>query len=401
MYDLLVIGGGPSGIFAALQAKNINNKAKIIILEKSSSILSKLKVSGGGRCNITNATFDPKELCLNYPRGGRELISAFTLFSSLDMMKWLEKRGVDLKVEAGGRVFPTSDKSQTIIDCFLKEIENNNIKIEYDQNIEKIIKKNSFFEIVFENQKKIIAKKVILATGSSQSGLKFAEKLGHRIEPLIPSLFSFKIENSEILKLAGLSLKNVKVLIKNSSYKQIGSILITHEGFSGPAIINLSSFAAKFLYEKKYRATLRINWLNDFSKDQIIQMLLRAKVNFAKKLLLKQNMFHLPNKLWSFFLNSNGKLEDIFFQNISKHKLIMLAEKLVSDEYTIISKSKNKSEFVSCGGVNLKEVNFKDMQSKKCENLYLVGELLNIDGITGGYNLQNAWTSGYIAGNFL
>jgi len=256
MYDIIIVGGGPGGIFAALQAKKVNKRFKIIVLEKGRSILSKIKVSGGGRCNVTNATFDPKELILNYPRGGKELISAFNQFQPFDMIKWLEKRGVSLKINQDRKVFPTSNSSQTIIDCFLKEIKNSNIQVRCNQNIENISKKNDLFEIVLDTREIILGKKVVLATGSSSDGLKFAKELKHSIDPFLPSLFSFKIKKTDILKLSGLSQKDVEVSLKNSPYTQTGSILITHEGFSGPSIINLSSLGAKLLHEKKYQLIL-------------------------------------------------------------------------------------------------------------------------------------------------
>jgi predicted Rossmann fold flavoprotein len=398
MYDVVIIGGGPSGVFAAIQAKNINTKAKIMVLEKSSSILSKVKVAGGGRCNVTNATFDIIELCKNYPRGKRELVSAFNKFSPRDMMQWLNSKGVKLTVDKDRKVFPSDNCSQTIIDCLLKEIKNKNVEVRYNQNIVTIQKNKDLFEIVIEGGEKFITKKVVLATGSSSFGVKCAKQLGHSIDPFIPSLFSFKIEKEDILQLSGLS-HDVTASLKNSLYKQAGSILITHEGFTGPSVINLSSMAATYLFEKKYHATLVINWLKDASIDQIIQLLLQAKNNHPKKKMVNINVFNLPQNLWSFFLSCFGTTFSASLINISNKNMGKLANKLFSDEYKIISKSRNKSEFVSCGGVSLKEVNFKDMQSKICNNLYIVGELLNIDGITGGYNLQNAWTTGFIAGS--
>ncbi len=398
MYKAVIIGGGPSGIFAAIHAKNKNKKAKIIVLEKTNTLLFKIKISGGGRCNITNATFDPKELSLNYPRGGKELISAFHQFQPLDMINYLKGKGVCVKIDKDKKVFPSSNSSQSIIDCFLNEIKNNNIEVRYNQNIVNLQKKNEYFEITVNNNEIIQSKNLVLATGSEPQGLKYAKMLSHSTDPFIPSLFSFKIANSQIIKLCGIS-KDVEVSIKNSSFSYRGSILITHEGFSGPAIINLSSLAAKFLYENNYKATLSINWLNNFSKDNLMQILLDIQKKNPKKTLLNLNPFNFPNNLWSYFLQNFGKIFSFAIQKVSKKNLFMLIEKICKDEYFIISKSKNKSEFVSCGGVNLKEINFKDMQSKICKNLYFVGELLNIDAITGGYNLQNAWTTGYIAGN--
>jgi predicted Rossmann fold flavoprotein len=397
MFDLVVVGGGPGGVFAGLTAKNSNKGAKVIVLEKGASILSKIKVSGGGRCNVTNATFDPKELSLNYPRGGKELISAFHHFQPKDMISWLEEKGVSLKIDKSNKVFPSSDDSQTIIDCFLREIKKSDLRVNLNQNIVDISKKDNIFELLLDDRD-IVTKRLLLATGSSPEGLKYAAKLGHSFDPFIPSLFSFKIGGSDIIKLAGVSLDNVQASLKSSSYTVKGPFLITHEGFSGPSVINLSSFGAKFLYEKNYKALLEINWLNNFSKDQILQLLLKTKDQNPKKSLSRINPFSLPSKLWNYFLSFFGDSFSCAISHIPNNKFVLLSQKLASDEYQIISKSKNKGEFVSCGGINLKEIDFKDMQSKKCENLYFAGELLNIDGITGGYNLQNCWTTGFIAG---
>lgn len=396
MYHLVILGAGPSGIFAALNTKKSVIDKKIVILEKSSLPLYKLKLSGGGRCNLTNATFDPKELSKNYPRGNLELISAFNKFGPKEMINWLEKRKVFVKIEQNKKVFPQSNSSQTLIDLFLKELKEKSIEIKFNQNILKIFKKSDFFELIDNEGNIIQAKNLLLATGSSTDGLEYAKMLGHSFEKFIPSLFSLKI-SSDITKLTGLSYDNVKVSIKNTQFSNAGSLLITHEGFSGPAIINLTSFGAKYLHENNYKATLVINWLNDYSKQEALDIVLDLQIKYPKKTIFTLNPFKFPSKLFEFFIKKFEKNIHLPLQNISKKNLALFIEKLTSDEYLIISKSQNKSEFVSCGGINLKEINFKDMQSKICKNLYFTGELLNIDAITGGFNLQNAWTTAFIA----
>jgi predicted Rossmann fold flavoprotein len=401
IYDLVVIGGGPAGIFAALRAKSINPIAKISILENGMSLLSKVKTSGGGRCNITNAIFDPKMLCVNYPRGQKELLSVVSRFQPRDMIDWLEDRGVGVKIDEQGRVFPKSDDSETIIECFLNEIEKSALEVSLGAKIEKIFKNGELFELILKGGEKIFSKKVLLATGGSVSGAFYAEMLGHKYESFIPSLFPFKIKSDNILKLSGISQKGVKVSLKNSPYTKVGDILITHEGFSGPVIINLSSIAAKYLYEKNYLAELSINWLGNISTEEVIKRLVDIKTTHPRKILPKFNPFNFPNNLWVYLLNPFNNVFRKNLGNFSNQILAEIAAKLTSDDYLIVSKSLNKEEFVSCGGIDLKEVNFKDMQSKICNGLYFAGEILNIDGFTGGYNLQNCWSTGFIAGSSL
>jgi predicted Rossmann fold flavoprotein len=396
IYDLVVIGGGAAGIFASINAKTIKKEAKILILERSSSLLAKVKISGGSRCNVTNACYDLKELSKHYPRGEKELISAFYVFQPKDMILWLESRGVKLQIDDKKRVFPLSNNSLTIVDCFLDEAYKKGIEISINQEIVDISKENDVFEISLINSKKILCKKLLLATGSSEKGFELAEKLGHLIKKPIPSLFSFKIQNSKLFKdVCGISVF-VKVKIKNTSFLQEGDLLFTHEGFSGPCIINLSSYAARYLYENKYRDSLIVNWTAR-PKDEIEQNLTYFKKIYPKKTLRNIKIFNFPKSLWTYLLR-DSEIKERLLKDISNKDLKKIADELYCDTYKIEGRSINKQEFVTCGGIDLKEVDFKDMQSKICKNLYFAGEILDVDGVTGGYNLQNAWTTGYIAG---
>ncbi len=399
MYDLIVIGGGPAGFFAAIWAKQKCPKAQVLILEKTSHLLFKVKISGGGRCNVTNAIYEPKELAKYYPRGQKELISAFYQFNSEDMIQWLENKGVKLKVDKDKKVFPKTDDSMTIVECLLNEAKKNKVEIKINQNITKISKNKEVFEIHFKDQKKLFCKKLLLTTGSQKQGYEFSEKLGHSIQRPIPSLFAFKIKKSQLQKLSGISQDPITIKIKDTSFKQIGPILLTHEGFSGPAVINLSAYAAKYLYEKNYKAVVQINWINLRSLKKIEEKLLYLKKIYPSKKLINANIFNFSKNLWNYFLDSFKGFFDRPLKDVTDKHLKKLSEKLFSDSYQMIGKSTNKQEFVTCGGVTLKEVNFKDMQSKICKGLYFAGEILDIDGITGGFNFQNTWTTGFIAGS--
>lgn len=388
MLDIIVMGGGAAGIFAALAAKQAHPDASVIVLEKTAVLLSKVKVSGGGRCNVTHACFDLKELVKNYPRGEKELLGPFHRFQPRDTIEWFESRGVKLKTESDGRMFPVTDSSSTIIDCLLLEARKLGVDIRLRQKVEKIEKG---FTIHLKESPSLTCRHLILASGSSPEGFACAESLGHTIQPPVPSLFTFNVPTSPLKELSGVSVPSATV--KVGSFIQTGPLLITHFGFSGPAILKLSAWGARFLHGKNYRVEFTINWLPNFSQEELFQQLLQLKEQAAQKTLLTLNPFYLPKNLWKELLGT-----DKILANFSKKELQTLAEKLHADPYQMDGKTTHKEEFVTCGGVNLKEVDFKTLQSKICPGLYFAGEILDIDGVTGGFNFQNAWTTGYIAG---
>ncbi len=393
--DAIIIGAGASGVFSAIIAKEADPKLKIIILEKSSRSLVKVLATGGGRCNVTNATYNPSELVRSYPRGSKELIGPFSKFGPKQLMDWFEKHEIPLKIENENRVFPCSDSSKDIVDCLLKAAENLEIDIKYNQDIQSIKYEKDLFQI--QTDKGIFySKKLVLATGSANDGYIYAKVLGHKIEPPIPSLFAFNIQEDVLKGISGASVDPVSIKIKGTKFKEQGSLLITHFGFSGPAVLKLSAIAAKYLHEMNYQVGIAIDWLPESSIENTLEILMRLKNQYPQKTVYSLNPFILPKKLWKAFLISFSEKKLIDW---SKKEFLRLAQKLHQDEYFMASKTTNKKEFVTCGGVSLKEIDFKTMESKICKNLYIVGELLDIDALTGGFNLQNAWTTGFIAGS--
>lgn len=390
--SIVIIGGGAAGIFAAIHSKKKHPNSLVTVLEKTQKLLSKVKISGGGRCNVTHHCFDPHELAKNYPRGRQELIGPFHRFQPKDTIKWFASHGVQLKNEPDGRIFPVSDNSQTIIDCLLQECHKLGIQIKTGQKISSITQKNGLFEI--EANEKILASSLIIATGSSPAGYEWAKSLGHSIIPTLPSLFTFNIPSFPLKDLSGISFSNVMVKIKGSKQERQGPILITHFGLSGPAVLKLSAFGAKELFEKNYQFDVTINWLLHHSPEKELKNL---KDCSPQKLLKNENIFHLPKNFWHKQLELLGLYEKRL-STISIKEMQHLSQKLQNDTYTVSGKTIHKEEFVTCGGVSLKEINFKTMESKITPSLFFVGEILNIDGITGGFNFQNAWTTGYIAG---
>ncbi|MCB1136178.1 MAG: NAD(P)/FAD-dependent oxidoreductase [Chlamydiia bacterium] len=387
---IVIVGGGAAGIFAANTAKLFHPEADVIVLEKSAKLLSKVLVSGGGRCNVTHHCFEPKELVRNYPRGQRELLGPFHCFGPQQTIEWFAERGVQLKAEADGRMFPTTDSSQTVIDCLLSEARRLGVDIRTRQKISTISKGENF--VLHLEEEVLECERLILAMGSAPAGHAFAEAFGHRIEAPVPSLFTFNVPGFELVGLAGAA-TDARLRLAGTKFEQRGPLLITHWGFSGPAAIKLSAWAARALHACDYKAELLIDWLPDRSFAEELQ---EQRVAHPKKA-VQSHSFGIPKKLWKHFVMELGIAEKPFGQ-LSKRDAQVLETKMHRDSYKVDGKTTHKEEFVTCGGVALNEVNFKTMESKLCPGLYFAGEILDIDGVTGGFNFQNAWTTGFIAG---
>ena len=397
-FDVIVVGGGASGFFTAINLAEQNPDLRIAILERSNEVLSKVKISGGGRCNVTHACFIPNVLAKFYPRGEKELKGPFHSFCTGDVMEWFSERGVSLKIEEDGRVFPESDNSQTIIDCFLNEVANFNIKIIKQTIVQQLSKENDFWKI--ETSKDTYqAKQLVMATGSNVKIWDLLKTVNHSIVNPVPSLFTFNIKDDRIKDLMGVSTEMVSLKVKGSSLKANGPLLITHWGMSGPAILRLSAWGARELFDKNYQFQIIVNWTNDFVFDEVLEELIQLKQSNPKKTIIKHAQYGLTNRLWQQLVKASMIAEDLTWADVSKKQLVNLAEQLTQGEFNVNGKSTFKDEFVTAGGIDLKEVNFKTMESKLQDNLYFTGEILNIDAITGGFNFQNAWTTGFLAAN--
>ena len=396
--DVIVIGGGAAGYFTAINLVDMNPNLRVVILERGKEVLTKVKVSGGGRCNVTHAEFEPKELSQNYPRGGKELLGPFHTFMTGDTIDWFEKRGVVLKIEEDGRMFPITDSSQTIIDCFTSETEGLGIDVLKNHSVKNIETEGDHWKI--ETSTEIFtAKKLVIATGSNPKIWKLMEKLGHTIIPPVPSLFTFNIDDERITDLSGVATDaSVKVLNEKGKVQleSTGSLLITHWGMSGPAILKLSAWGARVLEPTKYHFTIKVNWLMDISAEEALNDLLALKIQNPKQTIHKYTHFGLPKRLWQSLVKAVMITPGEIWAEISNKKLQQLAEQLSSGRYEVNGKSTFKEEFVTAGGVDLKEVDFRTFQSKLHNDLYFAGEVLNIDAITGGFNFQNAWTGGFM-----
>ncbi len=398
-FNIIIVGGGAAGFFTAINIVEKNPKLKVAILERGTEVLNKVRISGGGRCNVTHACFEPNELVKFYPRGEKELRGPFHQFCSGDTIEWFEKHGVELKIEADGRIFPVSNSSQTIIDCFLKATQKLGITVLTGQSVQSIFKKDSLWKVETQTEN-YLAEKLILATGSNPKVWEMLQNFGHAIVSPVPSLFTFNIKDSRIKELPGVA-AHVTVKVKDTKLSSTGPLLITHWGMSGPAILKLSAWGARILHDKNYQFTIFVNWLNDAEKADVENMLKELKQEHAKKSVSKKSPFELTNRLWESLVLASGIESETKWADLSKIQLQNLANQLTNGTFQVNGKSTFKEEFVTAGGIDLKEINFKTMESKLHESLYFAGEIVNIDAITGGFNFQNAWTSGYIVASAL
>ena len=400
--QIAIIGGGAAGFFAAIHAKENHPDANVTIFEKSKKVLAKVKISGGGRCNVTNGCTDIKELSEAYPRGNRKLRKAFGTFNTKHTMEWFESRGVALVTQDDNCVFPVSQDSQSIIDCFLKEIKRLEIKIEMSKGVKRLESLGEQIELIFSDET-LVFDKVIVTTGGSpkRSGLDWLEKLGHQIEEPVPSLFTFNMPNESIRELMGIVIENPSVTIQGTKLKSDGPLLITHWGMSGPAILKLSAFGARILSEMNYEFKTQVNWINVQNTDLVLSELKSIVADHPNKILANFRPYMLRERLWHYLIERCGLSKQSTWGQTGKKALNKIVNILTNDVYDVSGKTTFKEEFVTCGGISLESIDFKTMQSKTCPNLYFAGEVMDIDGITGGYNFQAAWTTAFVAGKLL
>ncbi|MBK8563378.1 MAG: NAD(P)/FAD-dependent oxidoreductase [Saprospiraceae bacterium] len=399
--DFLVIGGGAAGFFAAIRAAESKPGTKVVILEKGREVLQKVKVSGGGRCNVTHACFDAKELVKHYPRGSKALHGPFSRFQPGDTIGWFEQRGVRLKIEEDGRMFPVTDNSMTIVNCLLQAASKAGVEVRTGENVTHFAPQQTEkagWLIATQSGSQFQAKNLMVATGSSPRIWELLRELGHAIVSPVPSLFTFNIKDKRIDGLMGLSVPSATVKVVGEKLVATGPLLVTHWGMSGPGILRLSAWGARILAEKGYRFDIEVSWLN-YTTDELVEELNEAKLEHAKKLVASQCPFpSLPRRLWESLVAVAGVASDSRWADLGKEKLRKLATELAAGRYSVTGKSTFKEEFVTAGGVELDEVNFKTFESKLHPGLYFAGEVLDIDAITGGFNFQAAWTGGWLVG---
>ena len=396
---VVIIGGGAAGYFAAIACAEANPEAEITLLEKGKDVLGKVLISGGGRCNVTHACFDPRELVTFYPRGSRELLGPFNKFQPGDTMEWFADRGVELKIESDNRVFPVTDSSQTIIDCLLEMADSNGITVLTSSGVKSFQPNDDeTWEVKTNDGTTYTADAVMIAAGSSKMMWDNLKKVGHKIIEPVPSLFTFNIKDPRIKGLSGISVPNATVQIAASDLEASGPLLITHWGLSGPAVLRLSAWGARELSDRFYRFPILINWVGR-DEELVLADLNDEKKDSGKKRIGNHAMFGIPLRLWKSMVEAAGIKSTATWGDLSNKHLKDLCTELTCAVFQVSGKSTFKEEFVTAGGVDLKEVDFKTFQSRLCPNLYLAGEILDIDGITGGFNFQAAWTGGFLAGN--
>lgn len=397
----MIVGGGAAGFFAAISCKTVNPQREVILLEAGKTLLSKVLISGGGRCNVTHACFDPATLVQSYPRGSKALRGAFTRFQPRDTIAWFESHGVSLKTESDGRMFPVTDDARTIADCLIQAALNLGVEIHRRSPVLGVNTSDRQFRLQVKSGQELLemsGDRLLLATGSHPSGYQLAQRLGHTLVPPVPSLFTFKINDAALRELSGISVTEARVELPDLKLSQTGPVLVTHWGFSGPAILKLSAWGARALKKTEYQTPLRINWLPQSKPDDLRQLLIKVKSQLGAKTLWANCPVPIPRRLWQYLLEKCGVGDRLQWAQFSKTQLNQLVQALTQDTYQISGKGVFKEEFVTCGGIPLKEVNFKTLESRCCPGLHFAGEILDIDGITGGFNFQNAWTTGWLAG---
>ena len=394
-YDVLVVGGGAAGFFAAINTAERNPALSVAILERGTSVLNKVKVSGGGRCNVTHAEFIPNELASYYPRGQKELKGPFHSFMTGDTMAWFESRGVPLKIEDDGRVFPESNSSQSIIDCFLKQSQKYDIKLKKNHAVRSIGQTGDSWAV--ETTKEVFyCKKLMIATGSNPKIWQMLQSLGHNISPAVPSLFTFDIDDPRLKDIPGVVAKDVAVEVMGTSLHSEGPLLITHSGLSAPSILKLSAFGAIELAQLNYKFEIKINFIQQDAAS-CLEVLMKNKLELSKKLVRNTPLFELPKRLWVKLVQAAAIADELRWADLNKLQLQSLSKQLTKAVFQVHGKSTFKEEFVTAGGIDLKEINFKTYESKLFKNLFFAGEIINVDGVTGGFNFQNAWTGAYLA----
>jgi predicted Rossmann fold flavoprotein len=396
---LVVIGGGAAGFFCAVNAARMNPNLHVIILEKTNKLLSKVKVSGGGRCNVTHALFDIVEMSKRYPRGQNFVKKTFHQFFTTDTIKWFEERGVKLKAEKDGRMFPVTDSSQTIIDCLMNEANSYGVEIRMNSEVKELKMQNEKFQIELANRPDLESDFVCIACGGypKTSMFQWLQNLGHNISEPVPSLFTFNLPKHPITQLMGVSVEKARVKIEGSKLVEEGPLLITHWGLSGPAVLRLSAWGARELAVKNYGFKAHVNWVPDFNEQNLKEQFRQLRKTNSSKKIINHNSDHLPNRLWQFLIEQSGVNNEIRFADLPSKSENLLIKNLVDYVVDVEGKTTFKEEFVTAGGINLSEVDANTMMSKKLPNLFFAGEILDVDGITGGFNFQHAWTSGWIA----
>jgi predicted Rossmann fold flavoprotein len=397
--QLIVIGGGAAGFFCAVNAARLNPELKVTIVEKSNKLLSKVKISGGGRCNVTHACFSIAEMIKKYPRGASFLKKAFHHFFTTDTINWFKERGVQLKTEADGRMFPETNTSQTIIDCLLKEVNKYGVEILMNAEVKNIIPQQNTFDLEITGQRNITANFVCCASGGYPKPVQFEwiKKPGHSIEDPVPSLFTFNMPGNPITALMGIAVENALVKITGTKLSEQGPLLITHWGMSGPAVLKLSAWGARRLEQKNYAFTIVVNWIPGFNENTLKEKLQKIRFDIATQKISNRNPFALPARLWEYLLLQSGIVPDIRWADLPAKEQNKLIKNLCAQEFAVKGKTTFKEEFVTAGGIQLSEIDHSTMQSKNIPGLFFAGEVINIDGVTGGFNFQNAWTTGWIA----